>query len=74
MASSMMHVRVDDELKAQANEVLSSMGLTLSEGTRVFLHHLVAEQGMPFALKVPNRQTREALAEAQTMIDQKTTI
>ncbi len=54
MASSMMHVRVDDELKAQANEVLSSMGLTLSEGTRVFLHYLVAEQGMPFALKVPN--------------------
>lgn len=74
MASSMMHVRVDDELKAQANEVLSSMGLTLSEGTRVFLHYLVAEQGMPFALKVPNRQTREALAEAQTMMDQKTTV
>lgn len=74
MASSMRHVRGDDELKAQANEVLSSMGLTLSEATRVFLHHLVAEQGMPFALKAPNRQTREAMAEAQTMMDQKTTV
>ena len=62
--STMVHVRVDEEVKAQATEALAAMGLSVSDAVRVFLMRVVAEQQMPFALKVPNVKTRAAMAEA----------
>jgi len=35
--TSMIHVRVDDQLKAQASDVLSGVGLTLSDAVRILL-------------------------------------
>lgn len=62
--STMVHVRVDEQIKAQATEALAAMGLTVSDAVRVFLMRVVAEKQMPFALKVPNVETRAAMAEA----------
>jgi DNA-damage-inducible protein J len=60
----MVHVRVDEQVKAQATETLAAMGLSVSDAVRVFLMRVVAEQQMPFALKAPNAETRAAMAEA----------
>ncbi len=62
--TTMVHVRVDEQIKAQATETLAMMGLSVSDAVRVFLMRVVAEQQMPFALKVPNVETRAAMAEA----------
>jgi DNA-damage-inducible protein J len=64
MTTAMVHVRVDEKIKAQATEALAAMGLSVSDAVRVFLMRVVAEQQMPFALKVPNAQTRTAMKEA----------
>ena len=66
-ATSMVHVRVDDHLKAQATETLAAMGLSVSDAVRVFLTRVVAEQQLPFVLKAPNADTRAAMAEARTI-------
>ena len=63
-ATAMVHVRVDEQIKAQATETLAAMGLYLSDAVRVFLMRVVADQQMPFALKAPNAETRAAMAEA----------
>ena len=63
-ATAMVHVRVDEQIKAQATETLAAMGLSLSDAVRVFLMRVVADQQMPFALKAPNAETRAAMAEA----------
>jgi len=63
-ATTMVHVRVDEQIKAQATETLAAMGLSLSDAVRVFLMRVVADQQMPFALKAPNAETRAAMAEA----------
>lgn len=34
MATSMVHVRVDDSVKAQATEALEAMGLSVSDAVR----------------------------------------
>lgn len=65
--TTMVHVRVDEEIKAHATETLAAMGLSVSDAVRVFLMRVVAEQQMPFALKVPNTKTRAAMAEADTI-------
>lgn len=62
--TTMVHVRVDEQIKIQATETLAAMGLSVSDAVRVFLMRVVAEQQMPFALKVPNAETRAAMAEA----------
>ena len=62
--TAMVHVRVDEQIKAQATEALAAMGLSVSDAVRVFLMRVVAEQQMPFALKVPNAKTWAAMKEA----------
>ena len=65
--TTMVHVRVDETIKAQATETLAAMGLSVSDAVRVILMRVVAEQQMPFALKVPNAETRVAMGEANTI-------
>lgn len=60
----MLHVRVDEKVKAQAIEALDAMGLSVSDAVRILLHRVVADQAFPLELKVPNAKLREAMAEA----------
>ena len=62
--SSMLHVRVDDETKQKATEALDAMGMSVSDAVRLFLRRVVIEQAFPLELKVPNAETRAAMAEA----------
>ena len=52
--TSMLHVRLDAELKAQAIEALSAMGLSTSDAVRLLFHRIVADQACPLELRVPN--------------------
>lgn len=63
--TSMLHVRVDDATKEGAAAALEAMGLSLSDGVRLFLRRVVADQALPLELKVPNAETRAAMAEAE---------
>lgn len=65
--NSMVHVRVDDKVKAQATKALTAMGLSVSDAVRVFLTRVAADKQLPFELKVPNAETRAAMAEARAM-------
>jgi len=67
-ASTMVHVRVDENIKAQATETLASMGLTVSDAIRVFLTRVVADKELPFAIQAPNAASRAAMAEATEII------
>ena len=46
-ATKMIHVRVDDDIKAQATEALLVMGLSVSDAVRLFLKRVVVEQALP---------------------------
>lgn len=48
--TSMIHVRVDNELKAQASDTLAGVGLTLSDTVRIMLTRVAAEGGLPAGL------------------------
>ena len=65
MATSMLHVRMDDDVKAKATEALAAMGLSTSDAVRLLFHRIVADQAFPLELKVPNVETRTAIAEAE---------
>lgn len=48
--TSMLHVRIDDRLKAQATETLAQFGLTVSDAVRILLTRITKEGGLPAAL------------------------
>lgn len=61
MASSMVHIRVDEKVKARAAKTLASMGLTVSDAVRLLLTRIAAEKALPFEVRVPNRETAAAM-------------
>ena len=67
-SSTMIHVRIDEQIKKKAAETLEAMGLSLSDAVRVFLVRVIAEKQMPFSLKVPNAETLSSMAEADEII------
>ncbi|MFO1399679.1 MAG: type II toxin-antitoxin system RelB/DinJ family antitoxin [Steroidobacteraceae bacterium] len=66
-STTMVHVRLDEKTKRQATKALTAMGLSVSDAVRVFLTRVAADKELPFDLKVPNQETRAAMAEARAM-------
>lgn len=66
--TTMIHVRVDENVKAQAAQTLAAMGLTVSDAVRVFLTRVVADNELPFAIRAPNASSRAAIVEASEII------
>ncbi|WP_417215673.1 type II toxin-antitoxin system RelB/DinJ family antitoxin [Alcanivorax sp.] len=48
--TSMLHVRIDDKLKAEAAEKLGNVGLSISDAVRILLTRVVKEGALPAGL------------------------
>lgn len=64
MATKMVHVRLDDNVKQEATKALAAMGLSVSDAVRILLVRVAAEKALPFEVKVPNRTTVKAMQAA----------
>jgi DNA-damage-inducible protein J len=63
--TAVITARVDPDLKHNAERVLQSLGLSTAQAITLFLHQVELQQGLPFAVKLPNEATRRALADAE---------
>jgi DNA-damage-inducible protein J len=59
-------IRVEETSYHQAKEILSQMGLNYSQAISVFNNMIVLNKGLPFELKIPNNDTKQALDELET--------
>ncbi len=64
MATTMVHVRLDEKVKEQAAKTLSAMGMSVSDAVRIMLVRVAAEKALPFEVKVPNKVTERAMQAA----------
>lgn len=53
MASTVVQVRMDESLRADASSIAEQLGLDLPTAIRVFLKKMVAERAVPFSLSLP---------------------
>ena len=60
MANSFVQICVDDKLKDAVTAVYDQLGLDLSTAVRIFFTRSVAENGIPFSMKLGNPK-REAV-------------
>ena len=64
MATTMVHVRVNEKTKERAARTLAGMGLSVSDAVRMLLVRVAAEKALPFEVKVPNATTVKAMRAA----------
>jgi DNA-damage-inducible protein J len=62
--SAMVHVRVDETVKADATATLAEMGLSVSDAVRMMLVRVAAEKALPFEVRTPNAVTVRAMKAA----------
>ena len=59
-----IRARVEPDLKREAETVFSELGLSATQAIRLFYKQVTLQHGLPFAVKVPNAETRAALRQA----------
>ena len=68
--TAMLHIRVDETLKAEAAEKLASFGLTVSDAVRILLTRVAKEGGLPAGLTAdPEAYDRWFRAKVQEALD-----
>lgn len=67
MATTNVTIRMDEELKKQAEELFSDLGLNLTTAFVAFAKQAVREQRIPFTLSrnIPNEETLRAIENVQ---------
>ena len=61
MATTMVHIRIDQKTKQRATKTLAAMGISVSDAVRMLLVRVAAEKALPFDVKVPNATTVKAM-------------
>jgi DNA-damage-inducible protein J len=67
MSDAIVKSRIESELKADAEAVLEKLGLSVSDVIRLTFRQIVARQGLPFDVKIPNSETVAAIEESRSM-------
>lgn len=69
MATTNVTIRMDEELKKQAEDLFSDLGMNMTTALTIFVKQAIREQKIPFTISrnIPNDDTLEAIAEIQRL-------
>jgi DNA-damage-inducible protein J len=69
MANTSMNIRMDSEVKKQAEQLFAEFGLNMTTAINMFLRQAIRQHGIPFELKldIPNAETIKAMEEADLL-------
>ena len=61
------NIKIDPELKEQAQDLFESLGMNLTTAVNIFLRQSVREQAIPFRIgePAPNAETLQAIRDAR---------
>ena len=63
--AEMIRARVEPDLKREAEELFSELGLSATEAITLFYKQVTMHRGLPFDVRVPNAETVKVLREAR---------
>ncbi len=69
MSTANINIRIDSNLKQEAERLFTDLGLNMTSAITMFLKTAVMREGIPFEVKrvAPNPETIAALAEYEEM-------
>ncbi len=67
-------LRLDEEAFLEAKIILKSLGMNFTEAVNIFTNMVVQQKGLPFEVKIPNKETLEAMREVEEKKTEKVTL
>lgn len=61
MKTATVRARIEPELKIEVENVLSELGLSMSEAIELYMRQIKLNHGIPFMIKVPNELTQQTM-------------
>ena len=61
-----IRARMEPELKEEAEKIFSTLGLSPAQAITLFYRQVILCRGLPFGVKIPNKETLEAIRQAHT--------
>jgi len=61
--STAITVRLDPQIKKDAQVILNELGLTTTQAVSMFFKQISLNKGLPFAVEIPNQQTIQAIED-----------
>jgi len=58
-------IRTDKGLKEKVGKILTDLGLSHSTAINIYYRRILAQQGIPFEVKIPNKETLQAMADLE---------
>jgi len=59
-----IQARIDPEVKARAQQILSALNISMSEAISMYLTQVTLHKGIPFDIKIPNELTAKTLRKS----------
>ena len=63
--TAMVQARMEPELKSKVEDILNALGINTTDAINIFFKQVQHANGIPFDVKIPNEETRKAIAEAR---------
>lgn len=60
-----IQAQIEPELKEAAEAVFRKLGVSPSDAIRMFYQQVECHQGLPFEVRIPNKETLEAMRDAE---------
>ena len=64
--SAQITARIDPNLKQETEKIFGELGLSTTQAITLFFKQVTLQQGLPFAVAIPNAETRQAINDALT--------
>lgn len=62
--TEMIRARMEPEIKHDAEAVFKALGLSPTEAITLFYRQVSLHNGLPFMVRIPNAESREAMRQA----------
>ncbi len=67
--SANLYVRIEPDVKEQAENILSTLGIPASNAINMFYKQIILQRGLPFDVKIPSSRPVDMSALADSEID-----
>ena len=64
-----IQTRVDPKIKQNAQMILKTLNISMSEAISMYLSQITLHKGIPFDIKIPNEVTAKTLKDAEAGIN-----
>lgn len=72
--TELLQVRIDEDVKKEASQILEALGTTLSASINMYLKQIIIHKGIPFEVRIPDVEAPAKKAEAPVVeqVEEKT--